>query len=712
MADWIWLPQARFPEYQTASVRDGADGKLNRYAVVRFTRNYAFDKEIKDISLTVSGDTYFELYRDKTLIFRGPPMPGGDFLNDDPAPNHYATAIDDLGPSEDSPRAVEFTALVRLSRLACCEYSRGHGGFYLSGRIGLEDGSSAQIGTDGTWTCAIDRRYAGPRYFDGSLPDGTADAVNAEVTPDIWNAVLSDQLRLCYENTELISVTVEPRSTRVINADIPSIKCAYVEFTSDAPVDIKCRIAEAFGEHHSEINAKNVTFYRSDEMFSFGEAEYTVTNAGDRPAVFTASVEASHYPAFYRGSFECDDDAMNEVFDVCRETLDICRQSIHLDSPKHQELLACTGDYYIEMLMEAAAFGDLSLSRADIKRTADQLCQHDGRLFHTTYSLIFVSMFLDYYMYTADTDTLKYCEKALGLLFRRFAGYIGENGILDDPPDYMFVDWIVVDGYSMHHPPKILGQTALNAFYAGALLAAEKIYAYLGRDDISAQMRSKYDSLKSAMNAVLFDEDRMLYVSGLPGKTKTATYLPQNPDRQFFLRHAQTLCVLYGIAEGGLAAELMRRVMDADEDMPDYQPYFAHFVFDALYKTGLYGEYAPALLARWKPMVAQCPKGLAEGWIRPEEGYRFDHSHAWGGTALYQLMFRGCGIEIVEPGFKKILLHPQLFDFEYMNVTYPTPFGDIRVQQRKGEEPHIAATDGMIADPAGRPLHNTASAVK
>ena len=54
---------------------------------------------------------------------------------------------------------------------------------------------------------------------------------------------------------------------------------------------------------------------------------------------------------------------------------------------------------------------------------------------------------------------------ALILLLERFERYIGENGIIEYPPDYMFVDWLAPDGISMHHPPKALGQTCLNMFY-------------------------------------------------------------------------------------------------------------------------------------------------------------------------------------------------------------------------------------------------------
>ncbi|MCQ2463801.1 MAG: hypothetical protein MJ177_10465, partial [Clostridia bacterium] len=154
---------------------------------------------------------------------------------------------------------------------------------------------------------------------------------------------------------------------------------------------------------------------------------------------------------------------------VCKHTLKICRQSLHLDSTKHQEHLACTGDYYIESLMTLYCFDDFRLSEFDIMRTADWLVDNNGRMFHTTYSLIWVQMLHDVYMITGNKALLTYSEKALDILLDRFAGYMGESGVIETPPDFMFVDWTVIDGYTMHHPPKALGQTVLNAFYYEAL---------------------------------------------------------------------------------------------------------------------------------------------------------------------------------------------------------------------------------------------------
>ena len=120
-----------------------------------------------------------------------------------------------------------------------------------------------------------------------------------------------------------------------------------------------------------------------------------------------------------------------------------------------------------------------------------------------------------------------------------------------------------------------------------------------------------------------------------------------------------------------------------------------HYLFEALKKTGLYKDYAMPQLRRWSVMTDECSKGLQEGWFKPEESYSFDHSHAWGGTPAYQLPTAVTGFKMLEPGFKKISLSPELFDLDFANVKIPTPLGEIVVKLKKGEEPFISVPDGI-----------------
>jgi len=141
-----------------------------------------------------------------------------------------------------------------------------------------------------------------------------------------------------------------------------------------------------------------------------------------------------------------------------------------------------------------------------------------------------------------------------------------------------------------------------------------------------------------------------------------------------------------------MAQDLLRRIM-SDEIEGDYQPYFAHYLLEAVYRNDLQEEFTLPILERWKTPVRECPKGLAEGFVPPEPTYRFDHSHAWGGTPLWSLPLALTGLDILEPGMKKLSFSPALLGLKSARTELPTPFGMVTLELSEGCAPVITAPD-------------------
>ena len=464
-----------------------------------------------------------------------------------------------------------------------------------------------------------------------------------------------------------------------MNVDVKAtgeIKITATDY--ETAVDNRSRRAEMVFDGNGE--------YRSLQVHSVGGLQLEIANNSDNEATVYPAIIAVNYPVKVQAKTRTSDDELNLVLDVCAHTLKICRQHIHLDSPCHYEPLACTGDYYIESLMTAFSYGDMRLAEFDVIRTAELLRNNGGRMFHTTYSLIWVRMMYDTYMLTGSRMMLEECVDSLIMLLDRFNSYVGDNGIIETPPDYMFIDWLYIDEISLHHPPKALGQTCLNMFYYGALTAAEKVFDILGESAISGDCNKKAESLKTAVNSLLFDEEKQMYFEGLNTSTPEhllGGWMPQNTSKRYYRKHANILAAYVGICEKELAQSLLHRIM-SDEIEGEYQAYFAHYLFEALYRNGLRNEYTLTVAQRWKQPVKDCTKGLAEGFIPPEPTYSFDHSHAWGGTPLYSVPKALTGIEILEAGYKKISLNPSPLGLGEVTAEIPTPYGMITVTQQDG----------------------------
>lgn len=689
---WIWLPRERYPQCQTTAFSGLIDRSPDlNYTVAEFSRQYTFSKTVRSARLRFSGDTVFQLFCNGSIVATGPASVGGDFLENQTVRDNYYAYVCQIFPD---CRCLDFFARVRMKPTQICDYSKGHGGFMLFAEVTFTDGTKEILTTDETWFVRRNGAYTACRSFDGTNP--AEEYVQAEVTPNIWHTQTApipvrEERELLPEGGEILLAPYESRET-VLELDkiYTGFLCVKAEVQGELAVNISCRELDETGTEE-RLRFAGSAEYRGLELNSAGNLLVKLQNNADRPAKVVISFIATHYPVTETAQTRTGDPELDLVLDVCAHTLRYCRQTHHLDSGRHCEPLACTGDYYIEALMTPFSFGDMRLAEFDVLRTAELLQRQDGRIFHTTYSLIWVKMLYDVYLFTGNRSLLQRCEAALLMLLKRFEGYIGENGLIESPPDYMFVDWIYIDEISMHHPPKALGQTCLNMFYFGALDAAEKVFEELAQSAMADACREKRECLRRAINCHLFDPERGMYFEGLNTPTDPALlyqYMPQNVEKRYYLKHSNILAAYLGVCDDTLAAELIHKIM-SNEIPGDYQPYFAHYLLEAVFRCGLREQYTLRILEQWKGPVRECAKGLVEGFVPPEPGYPFDHSHAWGGTPLYSLPKALLGLEILAPGMKKLRLAPKLLGLRCAAAELLTPYGKLICRMEAGAQPVV-----------------------
>lgn len=703
-APWIWLNSEKYPDRQHGRYTGAHDRTCKGDTVAELSRTYDFGKRIERIELKYSADAISQLWLCGRFLGTGPVLIGGDFFgNDKPRSNRYHTELTIQASGEDDPLSrvivepriadgqVDILARVRLNPTQIDEFSVGRGGFMLCGRVFFEDGEVADIVTDESWDAALCPAYYVPMEYDGRLP--RENAGKAVAVQDVWHTTASPLPLRIERRLELDggNIHLGARETKHIEIELEKLRAGYLHVIThgDATVTLTAHISEM--KDDPAVSVERLTLCGNDDylgaiMYSFGLLKLDIANHSDSDARLDISVNEAYLPSAADARTETSLPWLNNVLDVCRHTLKYCRQYIHLDSPKHCEPMACTGDYFIETLMSSYSYGDMTLADFDVVRTARLLEHNGGVMFHPTYSLIWVRMMLEVYLRCGRLGLLQDCRTALDMLLEVFRGYIGENGLIETPQSFMFVDWIYIDGISLHHPPKALGQSVINMFYYDALAAAEQIYTYLGDESTAERTRVEKIAIKDSIKANLYDSERGLFFEGLNTPSPADAiweYLPENIDKRYYRINANALAAAFGVIDGEEAKALMRRVMD-DPSFDDYQPYFAHFVLGAIHRTGLDGEYLLRVLEKWKAPVEDCPKGLAEGFIPPEPTYVFDHSHAWGGTPLFSLPNALCSLQILEPGMAHISILPRLCGLNSATVEIPTPYGIVRVEMAAG----------------------------
>jgi hypothetical protein len=716
-AQWIWLDNKHFPQYQNSRPTCFCSNDNYQYAVAAFRKTVHLDSQPKKVHVCVTADSKYRLYVNGQMVARGPAEMGGDYDNK-LAPNWWFYDVYDLTANFQPGKNV-ITAEVVLGPTVQADHSIGHGGFLFEANLGFADGKEMTIKSDDSWRAIRNEAWQSPYQYDSRQDPGQWHEANfddsqwpqVQVLENRWN-LLPREIPPLLEARVLPIEVIFPGgrfSERVGNvsgltADGPdpvivTPGCPVVfwlrferELTGRsqlcvrgaAGTVIELNFQETFG-----VQGRNEQFTLRDgmqwiegiELCGVEYLQVTIRFPGGNYCqtpveIFNLAINFSSFPVAYRGDFSCSDEILNQIWKVGRWTNQFCMQGYHMDSPIHQEGLGCTGDYMIEALISYYVFGEARLARQDILRTAYLLEQKDYKMFHTSYSLLWVQMIRDYWFHTGDVETVRAVLPTVHGLISRFNGYIGKTGLVTEAPDYMFMDWGIGNGFEMHHPPCVIGQGYMSAFYFRALNNAAELCSICG-DGKQTDYETRAAKVKDAFNRELWVEQKQLYCDGKPFVTQVPPspngfWLPADVDQIFFSQHTNALAVAYELAPEERRTEIMERVLN-DSTLPLVQPYFMHFVFEAIERAGLFGTYGASQMRRWKMLIDEHPTGMKECWNNG------DYSHAWGATPTYQMPARVLGAWPTQAGWESAMIRPCPGDLAWAKGSVPTPKGELGI---------------------------------
>lgn len=700
-AKTIWLSQRNAPEHQKCRTTIFAPWEGQDFCLAEFEKVVNLPCPAAEAYLDLFADTKFRAWVNGVFVGTGPVAPGGDYGSTAPMEIGYYTRY----PVTLSQGENHIFVQVQLSPQVMTESSRGQGGLTALLTGVDEQGEPIKVGTDSSWMARINAHAVSGWQTDHTKPQ--EDWSQAEEVKNSWQLKKSPLPPLLEEWKAPVKLTAEqefqnriiqkgntisltPGCPLTFRLHFDKIYAGYICFaykgTEGMAVTLKVQEITGHTLRQERLITAGEGNYRGLRLQSVGSLEVTVSNFYGEPMVFSnMGLMATCYPPGETGEFCCSDPELNAIYELGRHTLTICRQSLHLDSPTHQETLGCTGDYFLESMMEYYAFGDHRLTRLDLIRTADWLRLHQGKMFHTTYSLIWVQMLREYVRYTGDGGILDEVLDAVRLLLELFHTYTDQRGLIVSPPNYMFVDWRQVDEFQMHHPPKVLGQAVMNAFYYKALIDGAELFEQ--RREITPY-RERAKLLKLAFGNAFYDEDRELYCDGEGTAQTGSKWMPDNVNRRYFSQHTNSLAVLYDLCED--KERIMTAVME-DHTLIQAQPYFMFFVLDALDKAGLFPAYGLPQMRRWTSLVQECDKGLKEVW----NGFDCDYSHAWGAAPTYHLPAKLLGLTIVEDGFRAVRIKPDLMGLDHAQIKVPTPYGCIFARLTEDGNHQITVPPGI-----------------
>lgn len=691
----IWLNPIKYPRCQKtkpflwSTLRDN-------FCVVSIKKELTFDSPIHELHISVAADTNAMVYINGDLVINNVLKAPDDFYK----PNRY---VFEKYLTEKTIRFkhkvsdVHIYAEVHLGPTRFYDFSCGYGGFYLKGKT-TSDSKDIVFETDESWLIKLEKSWKNATTFD-DLNDNLTDYEPATITPRKWKifpATLSTTVEEELYKDQLV-FTVDGRETKEFIRDFPRIYSAYLELEveNSGRVDINLQTLEL----DNETGNMNFSFSKSRRMrlldlFSVGKLKIAIKNNSDDKAILKIRLKHSHYPYPVYKEITTSNDRLNDLFDKCLYACKNCSQMIFLDSPKHCEPLAsCAGDYHIESLVMSFATGDYELSKHVLRGFNIHLLNSKGRVANLTYSLLFIKWLYRIYEFTGDKDLLKDCLPGVQQIMKLYQTFITENGLIE-PYRYAFVDWLNVDGINLFDPPKSLGQGVSNMLYFEALNNVSRIYVALEDHKNAVKFVNKAKKLKKHILVNLFDEKEGLFIEGLTTPTlpkyNPFKYVSENTTKVYIRWHSNILAVSTGLVNKKQGREILDKLF---KNMPDVvvQPYFQHFLFEAVHRVDLDGRYFMTVMKQWLKNVKKSDKGLPEGFFKPSPTYIFDYSHAWASSPYYSFIISSSNLKILEPGMKKVSLKIKSFRLSSYSYYIGTPYGFIHVQKEKGLKPVVAS---------------------
>lgn len=666
-------------------------------ATMLLRKEVTLDGAPQRVQAWVTAGRPFRLYVNGVLAERGPADHGRDFNGG--SSRHWFYDCRD------------FSHLFHAGKNTLAAVVFGDGPFLFEAEVRMPGGKSVALTSDTTWRgMRTDCLTGGGSHFDaakepvGWQSPGFNDSawLACAATGGVADTLTASNLPPCMETrypvlgidraTAGVQVPAHPFQDGqpiVVTQDgsfavrFSRILAAYlsIEVKGGAGAQIELQPHETNTPGSSNkistlILRDGVQYFESPGFASVGIINVVVSHVTTPVEIRDVSADFTSQPVAYQGTFACSDEALNTLWKSCRWSTQICMQTWHLDSPKHQEPISDYGDYLIADRVAFDAFGDNSgLVRQDLRKWAWVMKDRDYHTFHTSYTLLWLQSLMQYYDYTGDIATVKELSPYVYALLDRFTGYRGKNGLISEAPNYMFMDWVTIEEFGTHHPPAVIGQGYMTAFYYRALADAARVADLMGDHARAQQYVALRTDVAAAYNLELWDGTKGLYRDGKPFQTTVAPnkWLPADKDIQTWSAQNNALAVLYDLAPKNRQQTVVANMMA--EKPWNVRPYFMHFVLDAIAHAGLFDRYGTEWMRKWK-INPETQTSL-------EMGDRGDLSHGWIATPLVQMTENVLGVRPSAPDFKTVSVWPNVCDLAWAKGTVPTPHGPVVVSWRR-----------------------------
>lgn len=372
------------------------------------------------------------------------------------------------------------------------------------------------------------------------------------------------------------------------------------------------------------------------------------------------------YPFKQTAVFNTDNSEIKQILDIGWRTARLNAWETYTDCPYYEQL-QYIGDTRIQTMISYYYSGDDRLARnalnlMDRSRLTEgvTMSRYPTRSTQiiSTFSLWYIGMLHDYWMYRDDSDFIKNKLTGERAILEFFSKYQQEDGSLKNLPYWTFVDW----AGSMGWGPK--GADGSAAIYDLQLLLAyqwaAEMEAKIGLRVYADLYNQKAEQLKATIQRKYWDPVKKLYAD--------------TQEKKEFSQHANSLAIISGIVSDVYMPAVSSGLIN-DKSLIQCTVYFKYYLHQALVKAGLGNDFM-SWLGIWRDNIKM---GLTT-WAEDSslETVRSD-CHAWGSSPNIEFFRIVLGVDSYSPGFRKIKIEPHLGNITKVSGEIPHPIGKVSV---------------------------------
>ena len=369
----------------------------------------------------------------------------------------------------------------------------------------------------------------------------------------------------------------------------------------------------------------------------------------------------------YLGSFQSDNERLNEIWMTGAYTVHLNMQEFIWDGVKRDRLV-WIGDLHPELMTVNTVFGynEVIPKSLDLIRDTTPLPNWMNGI--SSYSIWWLLIHKDWYLYQGNLDYLKQQKAYMTSLLDHLMTKIDANGkeTLDGT---RFLDW--------PSSPNVKGVDAgLQALMVMAMDAGQEMALAMGDKELASRCAKASKKLKK--------------------------YTPDHNQS----KQGAALMALAGLMKAEKADKEVLSVGGAK----NFSTFYGYYMLEAMAKAGNYqgamdiiSEYWGAMLdlgattfwedfnIDWMENAARIDELVPEGKVDVHSsyggycyvGFRHSFCHGWASGPTAWLSRYVLGVQVLEPGCRKVKIEPHLGHLNRVEGSFPTPYGVIRIKHEK-----------------------------